>query len=539
MAYIPFYNKYRPQKFDEVVGQAEIVKTLQNAIKEDKIAHAYLFCGPRGTGKTTMARLFAKALNCNEGLGHQCNLCDNCISITKGDHPDVIEIDAASNSSVESVRDLIDNVGYQPIQSKFKIYIIDEVHNMSNAAFNALLKTLEEPPKFVVFILATTEPQKILPTILSRVQRFDFNRINNEELINNMIHILNKENVQYDLEALKIIAEISDGGVRDSLSLLDQVVSYSISKVTLDDVNALFGLLSINDELKIIDYIEKKQTEELFALLDKKVKAGVDIIRLHQDLIKIYRDLLLFKSTNNEQFLEKIDKSNAVKYDIPTKKISYYIEELIKARREYKFADNIYMNFQLTLLKLLDEINITPVEVENKVVHKLVTQPSQIQIKEEKKEEKTQSNTPITYTTDDILAIMSKGIKEENAQKRKELSSLWENIKNAKEDEYFINLLYGCKLRVCADNILLVTNDLNNKIDEINSIENQPKLRKITKEIFSTEYNILCLTSSAFMNYYSNFETKKKGQEKISEDIKIEFNKLSKRDEFLNDILGD
>ena len=177
MAYQAFYNKYRPQTFEEVVGQKTVVSTLKNAIKDNKIAHAYLFCGPRGTGKTTMARLFAKALNCKEGLGHQCNACDSCIGIMKGEHPDVIEIDAASNSTVDSVRQLIDNISYQPIMSDYKVYIIDEVHNMSNLAFNALLKTLEEPPEFAVFILATTEPQKILPTILSRVQRFDFSKV--------------------------------------------------------------------------------------------------------------------------------------------------------------------------------------------------------------------------------------------------------------------------------------------------------------------------------------------------------------------------
>ena len=185
MAYQAFYNKYRPQTFEEVVGQKAIVTTLKNAILEDKIAHAYLFCGPRGTGKTTMARLFAKALNCQEGVGKQCNHCESCEKIMKGQHPDVIEIDAASNSTVDSVRQLIENVSYRPIMSPYKVYIIDEVHNMSDSAFNALLKTIEEPPSFVIFILATTDPQKVLPTILSRVQRFDFSKVSEEDLIRN------------------------------------------------------------------------------------------------------------------------------------------------------------------------------------------------------------------------------------------------------------------------------------------------------------------------------------------------------------------
>ena len=206
MAYQAFYNKYRPQTFEEVVGQKAIVTTLKNAINEDKIAHAYLFCGPRGTGKTTMARLFAKALDCKEGLGHQCNHCDSCEKIIHGQHPDVIEIDAASNSTVDSVRQLIENVSYQPLLSRYKVYIIDEVHNMSDSAFNALLKTIEEPPSFVIFILATTDPQKVLPTILSRVQRFDFSNVRDEDLIKNMKRVLDNEHITYEDDALRLIS---------------------------------------------------------------------------------------------------------------------------------------------------------------------------------------------------------------------------------------------------------------------------------------------------------------------------------------------
>ena len=221
MAYQALYRKYRPKNFDEVVGQEHIIQTLNNAIYQNKIAHAYLFCGPRGTGKTTTAKIFAKMLNC-ENENKPCEECENCKMASQSSHPDIIEIDAASNNGVEEVRNLIDKVKYAPLSGKYKIYIIDEVHMMSTSAFNALLKTIEEPPAHVIFIFATTEPNKVLSTIISRCQRFDFSKVSQKDIEKRLKIVCKKENIEIEEEAISLIAQLSDGGMRDSLSILDQ-----------------------------------------------------------------------------------------------------------------------------------------------------------------------------------------------------------------------------------------------------------------------------------------------------------------------------
>ncbi len=252
MSYKALYNKYRPASFEEVAGQQSIVRTLRNAINSGKIAHAYLFCGPRGTGKTSMARLFAKALNCEEGIGHQCNKCSNCLALNSSSHPDVIEIDAASNNGVDQVRELIDQVRYLPIKGRYKVYIIDEVHMMSQGAFNALLKTLEEPPDHVIFILATTEPHKVLPTILSRCQRYDFTKIDDADLKAKLLWIAGMEDFSYEDAAIDEIVRLADGGMRDALSILDQALAYGDGSVNEKDILSVFGLTSSKQRVELL-----------------------------------------------------------------------------------------------------------------------------------------------------------------------------------------------------------------------------------------------------------------------------------------------
>lgn len=298
MAYQALYRTWRPQRFEDVVGQEMITKTLCNAVLTNQISHAYLFTGPRGTGKTSTAKIFAKAINCHhQENGEPCNECEICKAITNGSLNDVLEIDAASNNGVEEIRDIRDKVKYAPTQADYKVYIIDEVHMLSTGAFNALLKTLEEPPANVVFILATTEPHKIPATIISRTQRFDFKRITSVTILKRMEYILNQKGIQYEDAALKVIAKAAEGGMRDALSILDQVISFGENSVTLDNALLVTGSVTKMDLLKYLQAVVDQKTPEALEMIHKLVQDGKDASRIVEDLIEYCRDLLLYQQS--------------------------------------------------------------------------------------------------------------------------------------------------------------------------------------------------------------------------------------------------
>ncbi|WP_137625240.1 DNA polymerase III subunit gamma/tau [Lactiplantibacillus pingfangensis] len=294
--YRALYRVWRPQRFDEIVGQQMITQTLKNAIMTHQTSHAYLFTGPRGTGKTSAAKIFAKAINCHHLVdGEPCNECESCQAITKGQMNDVIEIDAASNNGVEEIRDIRDKAKYAPTQADYKVYIIDEVHMLSTGAFNALLKTLEEPPANVIFILATTEPHKIPLTIISRTQRFDFRRITAKDSYERMVYILQQKNVDYDEKALRVIAQAAEGGMRDALSILDQVISFGDNTVTLEDALMVTG--SVTKKL-LADYVEEVTshvTKPALETMRQILQEGKDANRFIEDLISYMRDVLLYQ----------------------------------------------------------------------------------------------------------------------------------------------------------------------------------------------------------------------------------------------------
>lgn len=355
MAYKALYRTYRPSNFDEVAGQEHIVKTLKNALSTSKLAHAYLFAGPRGTGKTTMAKILAKALNCDEGFGHICNECKNCLAINDGSHPDVLELDAASNNGVDEIRELIDKVKYGTILGRYKVYIIDEVHMLSTGAFNALLKTLEEPPEHVIFILATTEPHKILPTILSRCQRYDFNKLSDADIHGRLKEVLMHEGIAYSEEAVKIIVSLADGGMRDALSMLDQVLAYSNNRLEVKDILDIFALESKEEKIALLNAIIDKNVADVLERINRYVSLGTDIKRLTDDLLIILKDILIYQSSRMSNCLEILNEQEAKAFlkNLTIDETMAMIDVIMDAQKNYKLVPSIVPLFQVTILKLV------------------------------------------------------------------------------------------------------------------------------------------------------------------------------------------
>ncbi len=356
------YRKYRPQSFSEIIGQEHIVQTLTNSIFAKSISHAYLFTGPRGSGKTTIARIFAKAVNCQDATSFEpCNQCSSCLEIMQSKSMDLIEIDAASHTGVDDVRELIEGIKFSPVKSKYKIFIIDECHQLSKSAANALLKTLEEPPGHAIFILATTEVHKMIPTIISRCQRFDFKRLQITEIIKKLEFISKKENIKFEDSALSLIAFNSRGSFRDAESLLDQCISFSgkTSTIKTSDIKELLGIVEVGQIAQFVDYLLQKNTKDAILYLNSMVDNGVDLQEFTKTLVFYLRQSLLLKinsdflNLQNSGLSEKeIEKIRSQIANLTNKNIQNMLELFIEAENKMKYAPIPQLPLELAIVDI-------------------------------------------------------------------------------------------------------------------------------------------------------------------------------------------
>lgn len=507
MAYQALYRKYRPTNFDEVVGQTHIIQTLKNAIIQNRIAHAYLFCGPRGTGKTSIAKIFAKTLNCTNSQDAPCGVCENCKMAANGSHPDIIEIDAASNNGVDEVRNLIDKVKYAPMQGKYKIYIIDEVHMMTSGAFNALLKTIEEPPAHVIFIFATTEPNKVLPTIISRCQRFDFNKVSMHDIKYRLSIVCKNEGIEIDENGLTLIAQLADGGMRDALSILDQCVAYCSSHIDVNDIRKIYGVVTFEDIGHLFYSVYKKDVDSFVKDIQKYSDMGMDIKRLTADFIHMLKDSLILDYSENSTLVSDMNKDMIRKY-FKLAPINFRIkcmEELMDTFNKYTYASNALDYLEASLLK----ISSYSYESETHIIE--VNHNDYKEVEEEENYE-----TSYDDTSDDSDIIEKSTQKDDNNRvlEKSEISDVSrETLKQSENtnnkiilnDEFVLQLLVGAtKMERSID-----TNKFNNIGQFISSLEfgkYAATLRNSSIMASGSNYIVVCVSSEIFAKQINDFE---------------------------------
>ena len=507
MAYQALYRKYRPTNFDEVVGQTHIIQTLKNAIVQNRIAHAYLFCGPRGTGKTSIAKIFAKTLNCTNNQDAPCGVCENCKMAANGSHPDIIEIDAASNNGVDEVRNLIDKVKYAPMQGKYKIYIIDEVHMMTSGAFNALLKTIEEPPAHVIFIFATTEPNKVLPTIISRCQRFDFNKVSMHDIKYRLSVVCKNEGIEIDENGLTLVAQLADGGMRDALSILDQCVAYCSSHIDVNDIRKIYGVVTSEDIGKLFYSVYKKDVDSFVKDIQKYSDMGMDIKRLTADFIHMLKDSLILDYSENSTLVSDMNKDMIRKY-FKLAPINFRIkcmEELMDTYNKYTYASNALDYLEASLLK------ISSYSYESKT-H--IIDSDHNDFKEVEEEENYETSYDDTSDDSDIIEKNTQKDDNNGVLEKSEISDVSrETLKQSENknnkiilnDEFVIQLLVGAtKMERSID-----TNKFNNIGQFISSLEfgkYAATLRNSTIMASGSNYIVVCVSSEIFAKQINEFE---------------------------------
>lgn len=546
MGYLALYRKYRPVDFNSVYGQEEVVTVIKNAIISGKVSHAYLFCGPRGTGKTTIAKIIARLVNCENLVdGNPCGKCYNCLNYLNSN--DIVEIDAASNNGVDEIRELRDKINLVPSNSKYKVYIIDEVHMLTTQAFNALLKTLEEPPSHVIFILATTEPHKIPLTIASRCQKFRFSKIDDKKIVERLREISNLEGIIIDDDALYEIARLSDGGMRDAINFLDQLVAYSNDNITIDDVYKVNGSVSYEELYTLLDNIKNNNKVKLIEFVDYLDESGKDINKFVEEMLIFIKDVILYKnanilssiSTKNEYIKLVSDKYNDRNlYDL--------IENLNGVQSSIKISNHSSIIFMTSILKYSD-LKFGNIMVNNeKSSEKIISR----EIIEKKEENISQNNENISREIKDSsisdeqveirvnnsLALASKNVLEE-------FKSKWNSLDDYIDDEEFSvvsGLLKDSNIVVGANKYVILSCNYPSTVSRINS--NLDVTEKLLERLFGTKVYVVAVDNDRWKGIKNKYiDDLKKG---IKYNVKeIENNANNKREKSsiddLIDLVGD
>ena len=520
MAYTALYREWRPRTFYDVVGQEHITTTLKNQILNNRIAHAYLFCGTRGTGKTSTAKVFAKALNClNLKDGEPCNECEMCTKINEGLAIDVTELDAASNNGVDKIRDIIDDVKYPPQEARYKVYIMDEVHMLSAGAVNAFLKTLEEPPNNVIFILATTDPQKLPITILSRCQRFDFKRINNSDITARLRKIVNDQNVLADERSLNLIARVSDGAMRDSLSILDQAISMGNGNVDYNTVVGMLGLVTNDHLFNLVNAVIQKSVEKSIEIIEDVIYSGKDIYLFIKDLIAHYRNLLMVKVTNNpEEVLDMSEENIALIKEqgarLRAEEIMRCIRILQEAENNAKLSKQARLYCELAVIKMCkieyDTSNEVMLTRLNKLEESL--RNGSIKVSVESKEVAQISSSKPTNTISNnkiVKEIYSNGENSsENPDSKitiNDVKKSWKDIIErfkARREMIISSLIMMGKPVDCSNGIITVEFDSQNEFakNRLSESKNRDVINDVFFEIFKEKVKVNFVVQSDYNN---------------------------------------
>lgn len=544
--YQTLYRKYRPKTFDEVVGQSIIIKTLKNEIENNKLNHAYLFSGPRGTGKTSVAKILANVINCENPT--KAIACGECVNCTQKNNIDIIEIDAASNNGVDEIRELKSKVNLVPSSGKYKVYIIDEVHMLTIGAFNALLKTLEEPPMHIIFVLATTEPHKIPITILSRCQRFNFKKIGINEIRNKLFDVSKEEKIEITDDSLYEIARLSDGGMRDALSLLDQAISYCDDKITLEIIHEINGTLPVEELIKLLKYISNNELLKILNAIDKFNDNGKNLIKLTEEFVFFLRNVLLYLASP-EYFTHENDNGEEYKnisQKMTKERLLEIIQELNKTLYEMKHGNNPKLLIELSLINIVNikENNKKEIKEVPEIKSEIENGEKEPEINNSKKPDDKSNKNKSLFTESNWILFKNRRIenslagfsKKEHLQKRKKMENLVSLLINPEYSKH-ISLVFDGDLKSSGNNYLIYLFEDDSQVEIFNS--NLKKLEKIVNEYFKEKYHLIAVTGDEWNSIKKEFNSKTKKYEFKDEEISFESifasskknNKNNKKDE--------